>query len=81
MQSDVSKNPKTSLIDFVVRSNKRDIKKNYKILTTLSAACPIRHSLNGGDSLNSTTIHWQSDCGFGHYGLIYLYYIYIKKDI
>lgn len=42
------------------------------ILTTLPAACPVRHSFNGGDGLDSTSIHRHSDRSFGHDGLIHL---------
>lgn len=46
--------------------------QNKLKLTSLSAAGVIRHSLNGGDGLNSTTICRNSDCSFGYNGFIYL---------
>lgn len=54
------------------RIQKNNVKKIKEKLTSLSAASVIRHSLNGGDGLDSATVCRNSDCSFGHDGFIHL---------
>ena len=68
-------------IFFVPRSHKIFFLSINILTTFLSAACPVRHSFDGGDSLNSATIHGHSDGCFGHDRLIHLNYIFKKKDV
>lgn len=74
------KNSKSSLINSVVQSHEEGGRGGWEELTILFAACPVRHSFNGGDSLNSTTTHGHADCGFGNYRLIYLNHVYKDKS-
>ena len=45
------------------------------LTTSLSAACPVRHSFNGGDGFNNTTICRHSDGRFCHNRLVNLNHV------